>query len=143
MAEGAPLDLFKWVVGGLLGVLYAICGTLGGWLFGKVLKNSDTNIKQTARIAALEAEVKQLRSGAVTVECVREVVSGELDKREKQAAELRAAEARTTRLELRAEVVASVDAAIPKLVREVRLSLGPYLAGTDRASPKGHEVDGG
>jgi hypothetical protein len=80
-----------------------------------------------------EAEIKQLKEDKVTRECIREEIENALVKRDVTAETLRKNQAEVHRLEVKEAVREAVEAAIPRIVREVRGSTA--LLRPDQGSP--------
>lgn len=142
--EPATVDAFA---RGFLAVVFAMFSALGGWLWARVNRNHDARIKHGERLDKLDSRVEETRAQvrdavrdladkAVTPECVREVIDEALDRRDRVHDTRRAELERVRQLEVRAEVAAAIDAAVPKIAREVRFSLGALWCDHDHDEGK-------
>lgn len=131
----AFLSLGDTLLGFILGVLAFTVTNVGDAFFGLALTAIGvvvawvlrTSISTKERVLVLEGENKALQEKVrtmdkerVTVECVREVIEGALDKRDKAHEKRRAEWDKLRRLEIAEALQTEMGKVLPQLVRAVR-----------------------
>lgn len=129
-------DILKTVFTAVVGILTAAVG----WLVRSVLIAKETILLHDARLHKMEGEIAELKKEALTVECIREVVEGALDRRDGQAAERRVEWDKMHTLEIRQVVADELERMLPRIIRELRGSSGADTPNFNAPKPKGPRV---
>lgn len=108
------------IVKGVFGVLITGISGFLAWALKLTLGNREDLLQAQARLKSLEDTLAEVKKDRVTVECVREVISEELDKRDKVADQRRDEWEKRRKLETREVVAEELDRLVPRLANEIR-----------------------
>lgn len=124
-----------------LSVVLAAVSAVVAWLVKTTLGTRDDALRLGEKVRVLEHAVEELKKEALTVECIREVVEGALDRRDDALAERRIEWDKMHTLEIRQVVADELERMLPRIIRELRGSSGIDTPNFNAPKPKGRGSD--
>ena len=103
----------------IAGAVLAALTSAVAWLLAKVIRNAEHLLKQEGHVALLKSELAALKAGAITKECVGEVIGEALERRDEVLA-LRIEKAVSAGvMECHQHTKSELESVVPRIVREV------------------------